>query len=64
MPAKIVMKFSKTAQISVKVEGVPGGDCKSLTEALEKKLALTGKACELTPEYYEAKVQEQEKERH
>lgn len=60
MPAKIVLKINKQAQITLKVEGVKGGECTTLTEPLKNKLALTGKACELTPEYYEAKVEEKQ----
>lgn len=60
MSKKVIAKIDKaTGKLSITTEGYSGGECLEATKALEAGLGMT-QACELTPEYFQEKQEQQQ----
>lgn len=60
MSQKIIIKINpKTGEVTKETQGFQGSECQEKTEGLDASLGITGGACKLSAEYYQAKAQEE-----
>jgi hypothetical protein len=58
MSQKVTVTINpKTGEITKDTSGFQGDECQKATEGLDSGLGLTGAACTLKPEFYDAKPQ-------
>lgn len=56
--SKIIITINpKTGEVKKEMVGFQGPECQEKGAALDASLGLTGSACKLSPEFYEAKGQ-------
>lgn len=53
---EIIVDIAKNGETKVSVNGVAGPGCRDLSLSIENAIGA-GQACQITPEYYEDKVQ-------
>jgi hypothetical protein len=61
MSKKIIATINKkTGEITIKTDGYAGAECLEATAGLERGLGMNPATCELTPEYWQQKQDEQQ----